>query len=152
MLVAQTVRHQTISGIMLALAMGCTEPPDRSGPWLSVDDKMQSTLDRELEEARAEQDLMGLAMAIAFHEDHTLWVGTSGSAQLDPQVDWQPEQRSRMGSVTKTFTTSMIFQLVEEGVLTLDDPVEQWVPGRFSGMSIRPPLGHSSGIASYNYV
>jgi D-alanyl-D-alanine carboxypeptidase len=113
---------------------------------------MASTLQRELEEARAEQNLTGLAMAVAFHDDRTLWSSAVGSAVLEPQEDWTPSHTSRMGSVTKTFTATVIHQLVSEGALSLDDPIEQFVPGSYIGVSIRDLLGMSSGIVSYNYV
>ena len=149
-----TGSQMPITIVLAALVGGCSPGADidRSGPWGEVDPNLADMLQGELEDARAEQDLPGLAMAIAFHEDHTLWVSATGSMNLDPQTDWLPTHSSRMGSVTKTFTAAIIFQLVEEGVLTLDDPLEQWVSGWWTGVTIEDLLGHSSGIVSYNYV
>lgn len=134
------------------LLIGCTASPDLDGPWLDVDEQHAQQLQAALEAARSEQGLPGLAMAVAYHDDHTLWVSASGSALLEPQTDWRPSHRSRIGSVTKTFTASRVHQLVEEGVIGLDDPIEQWVPGWYSGVTVEHLLGHSSGIASYNYI
>ena len=82
----------------------------------------EAALQRELEEARAEQDLPGLAMAIAFRDRRELWVGTTGMADLAAGEAWRADHRSRIGSVTKTFTSAVIFQLAEEGLLALDRP------------------------------
>ena len=39
-----------------------------------------------------------------------------------------PEGAFRIGSITKMFTATVIMQLVEDGVLTLDDPQALWLP------------------------
>jgi D-alanyl-D-alanine carboxypeptidase len=65
-------------------------------------------------------------------------------------------QRFRIGSVTKTFTATIIFQLAAEGKLRLDDTVERLLPGVVPGgqhITIRELLGHHSGLANYtDYV
>ena len=38
--------------------------------------------------------------------------------------------RFRIASITKTFTAALVLQLVAEGRLSLDDTVEEWLPGR----------------------
>lgn len=138
---------------MLILLLGCTRPlPPLDGPWDAVDADTAATLQSALEAARAEQGMPGLAMAVAFREEHTLWVGTDGLADVEAGRAWVPDDTFRIGSVTKTFTTAAVFQLVEEGVLGLDDPIEAWVPGFYAGPTLRHLLGHSSGIPSYNYI
>jgi D-alanyl-D-alanine carboxypeptidase len=58
----------------------------------------------------------------------------------------------RIASVTKTFTATVVLQLVDEGKLTLDDLLEQYVTGIPNGdrITIRQVLGMTAGI--YNYV
>ncbi len=60
--------------------------------------------------------------------------------------------RLRVGSVTKTFTAAVILQLVDEGVLVLDDPADDWVADLElgAGVTIRRLLNHTSGL--YNYT
>ena len=52
--------------------------------------------------------------------------------------------RFRVGSITKTFVATVVLQLVAEGRLGLDDPVEQWLPGtvpeRRAGSRVRQLL------------
>lgn len=134
-----------------APALGCSSY-DPDAPWTTVDDARATELQRALESARAEQDLPGLAMAVAYRDTHEIWVSADGLASLEPEAAWTPQNTTRIGSVTKTFTTAAVFQLVEEGVLDLDDPIERWVPGWWEGPTVRHLLGHSSGIVSYNYV
>ncbi|TVQ36197.1 MAG: class A beta-lactamase-related serine hydrolase [Spirochaetaceae bacterium] len=56
----------------------------------------------------------------------------------------------RVGSVTKTFTAVVVLSLVQDGRLSLDDPVEGWVDlPRAQGVTVRQLLNHSSGIPDY---
>ena len=60
-------------------------------------------------------------------------------------------QRFRVGSVTKTFTATIVLELVEEGALRLDSTLEDHVPGVIpSGdeITIRQLLQHRSGIVN----
>ena len=61
------------------------------------------------------------------------------------------DQRFRIGSVTKTFTATIVFQLVQEGTLRLDSTLEEHLPGvvpRGGEITIRHLLGHRSGLAN----
>lgn len=62
----------------------------------------------------------------------------------------------RIGSVTKTFTATVVLQLVGEGKLSLDDTVDKWLPGTVRGngndgrkITIRQLLQHTSGLHNY---
>ena len=60
------------------------------------------------------------------------------------------DQRFRVGSVTKSFTATIVLKLVEEGALRLDSTLEDHVPGvipRGDEITIRQLLQHRSGIA-----
>jgi D-alanyl-D-alanine carboxypeptidase len=60
--------------------------------------------------------------------------------------------RFRVASITKTFVATVVLQLVAEGKLGLDDPVERWLPGLVpngSAITIRQLLGHRSGLFDY---
>lgn len=57
----------------------------------------------------------------------------------------------RIGSITKTFTSVMTFQLIEEGKLELSDPVSKFFPGIPNGdeITVQHLLGHSSGLFNF---
>jgi D-alanyl-D-alanine carboxypeptidase len=60
-------------------------------------------------------------------------------------------QRFRVGSVTKTFTATIVLQLVAEGRLRLGDKLERYVPGVVPAgkqITIRQLLNHRSGLAN----
>jgi D-alanyl-D-alanine carboxypeptidase len=56
------------------------------------------------------------------------WSGASGFANLETRTPLQPEQSFFIGSISKTFTAVAVLKLVEQGKLSLDDPLAQWLP------------------------
>jgi len=61
--------------------------------------------------------------------------------------------RFRAGSITKSFTATVVLQLVAEGRLELEQSVEHSLPGKVpngEGISVRHLLNHTSGL--FNYV
>ncbi len=78
--------------------------------------------------------------------------GTAVEGTLSPV----PENASfRIGSTTKPFVAAALLQAVAEGKLTLEDPVEKWLPGFLSppfdgnAITVRMLLQHTSGIDDY---
>lgn len=61
------------------------------------------------------------------------------------------ETKYRIGSVTKTFTAVIIFQLIEEGKLRLDSRLAHYFPGipNAQEISVSDMLYHRSGLANY---
>jgi D-alanyl-D-alanine carboxypeptidase len=58
----------------------------------------------------------------------------------------------RIGSVTKTFVATVLMQLVDEGRLTLDDPIDRHLPGVVPNgdhITVRQILQHTSGLPDY---
>ncbi|MFI8438286.1 serine hydrolase domain-containing protein [Streptomyces sp. NPDC079020] len=80
----------------------------------------------------------------------------AGVAELgtDRPVAWHSS--IRIGSATKAFTATVALQLVGEGLLSLDDTVERWLPGLVTGngndgraITVRHLLQHTSGLYDY---
>lgn len=83
--------------------------------------------------------------------DDTAGVGDLATGRRVP-----PDGQVRIGSNTKTFTASVVLQLVAEGKVALDEPVETYLPGVVRGegidataITVRNLLQHTSGLAEY---
>lgn len=80
------------------------------------------------------------------------FAGASGFADLRQEVPMLPEGAFRIGSITKMFTATVIVQLAEQGVLTLDDPLALWLPDVADQLpygdqiTLRHLLTHTSGL------
>ena len=104
-----------------------------------------------LNEQSTQQANTGISVAVVF-SDGTAWTGSAGWD--DPRVSkvLQPAQTLGFASITKTYVAALIMQLVDEGVLTLNDTVATWLPPQ---TNITPTanlvhmLNHTSGIADY---
>ncbi len=62
-----------------------------------------------------------------------------------------PDQRFRIGSVTKTFTATIVLQLIEEGRLRLNETLDDYLPGvvpRGDEITVRHLLSHRSGLVN----
>lgn len=80
------------------------------------------------------------------------WAATIGFEDWDETVPMAADVNHRVGSVTKTFTVTALMQLAEQGELSLDDPIETYVPGMPNGDATLYELGAMrSGIPSYTF-
>lgn len=84
------------------------------------------------------------------------WVGSSGTADLRSGRPMRPGDRFRIGSTTKTFTATVVLQLVAQGRIGLDAPVARYLPGLidrngYDGhtITVRQLLQHTSGLADH---
>src|SRR5262249_54301368 len=60
--------------------------------------------------------------------------------------------RFRIGSVTKSFVATIVLQLAAQGKLSLDDSVEEYLPGLLANgdaITLRQLLSHRSGLFDY---
>src|SRR5215469_5192570 len=68
----------------------------------------------------------------------------------------RPQDKVRIGSITKTFVATVVLQLAAERRLSLNDSVQKWLPGVITGhgyhpaqITIRQLLQQTSGIQDY---
>ncbi|GAA3012058.1 serine hydrolase domain-containing protein [Streptomyces fulvorobeus] len=85
-------------------------------------------------------------VAAVQREGRTVWDGARSCVKdHEPDADTQ----YRIGSLTKIFTAVLVLRLCDEGVLGLDDPLEQHLPGTGVGdATVFQLLSHSAGLAA----
>ena len=142
-----TFRSLTLTALLLVMT-GCgggssgsdsassTTPSDSSRPQL--DSATAATLQQVLDQTTASTGIAG-AVLLVRHKDGSQWVGASGVAEAATlpsmsALHWQgtpmdSQMLFRIASVTKTFTGTLIMQLVDDGIVGLDDVLDQWLPG-----------------------
>ncbi|MCR8842315.1 beta-lactamase family protein [Paenibacillus sp. SC116] len=89
-------------------------------------------------------------------KDGVKWDYAAGKASIHSGRPMKSNFHFRIASTTKTFTATVVLQLVGEGKLSLDDTVEKWLPGLVKGngydgskITIKQLLNMTSGIANY---
>lgn len=97
---------------------------------------------------------MHIPGAIIFVDDpdQGAWTAALGIGNLATGEPMQVSNYTRIGSLTKTFTATAILQLIDQGLVQLDDPVSTYRPEVPNGanITIRQLLDMSSGIGSYD--
>lgn len=113
-----------------------------------------SAVDDVVARAVTDNDLAG---AIAVIRDaHGVTTSTAGYADVVSATPFAPDTYVRVASITKTFVAAAILQLVTEGRVDLDEPVETYLPGVIRGdgidgaaITVRQLLRHQSGLPEY---
>lgn len=76
----------------------------------------------------------------------------AGVSDLATGAALRPAAQFRIGSSTKTFVSTVVLQLVGEGLLRLDEPVAHRLPGLLldgERITVRQLLNHTSGLPDY---
>jgi len=75
-----------------------------------------------------------------------------GSVNLRTKEPITANTPFHIASVSKTFTSTVILKLMEEGKLSLDDRMDKYFPGfPYANISIKNLLTHRSGLPKYDY-
>ncbi|MEO8619080.1 MAG: serine hydrolase domain-containing protein [Sphingomicrobium sp.] len=99
-------------------------------------------------------DEPGMAIIVTQH-GKTVYQAGRGLADLDKKTAITPDTVFRLGSITKQFTSSAILKLVEQGKISLDDPLTKFLPDYpqpGGAATVRQLLNHSSGIMPYTAI
>ncbi|NIB45205.1 beta-lactamase family protein [Pseudomaricurvus alkylphenolicus] len=123
---------------MLALPLVAAEIPTTSIVHESANQRDKALirgLNAYLPEYLQEIDVPGLNIALARHGEVIL-EGAYGYADAASKNPVTPDTVFRSGSMGKTYTGVAIMQLVERGVISLDDPINKYLP-----FEVQNPLG-----------
>lgn len=146
----------------LAIAVGC--PKDKYVPmdtdylygWDTSAENPNNEKYLSLLKDMTEQGVPGVMMCVN-RGGTDIWLGSSGYSSLKTKDKMLSDNRTRVGSTVKTFTAVTILQLCEEGKLSLNARVSDYLPHdvlkgieNADKATIRQMLRHSSGI--YNYI
>ncbi len=110
----------------------------------------QTTLEKAAEDGLAQSSAAGAIVAV--RSPQGTWIKALGVADHTTNAPMTDTMYSRIGSVTKTFTGTLVLQLVQDGRLTLDDPIGTYFPQipRGNDVTVAMLLNMTSGIASYS--
>ncbi|MFJ6665094.1 serine hydrolase domain-containing protein [Streptomyces sp. NPDC091383] len=140
--------------VLLAAPLAAARPPDASRA-CGTHEAVRRSVHRLVTEDR----IAGAAVLVdtpAAEPGCARWSVTDGVADLRTGRRANITDRLRIGSVTKTFTATVVLQLAAEHRLSLDAPVERYLPGLIQGhgydgrrITVRELLQHTSGLPDY---
>lgn len=110
-------------------------------------------VDALIEGEQRDRKIPGVSAGIVYDQD-LIWQRGYGYANLEKQIPADAQTVYRIASITKLFTATMLMKLRDEGKLSLDDPIEKYLPGfsvKSSFADARPPtfrqvVAHSAGL------
>jgi CubicO group peptidase (beta-lactamase class C family) len=134
------MRHSVVVSclICVCLSFACAQSPDAA-----VDDYIRS----EMQMRR----IPGLGLLVV-RDGQTVKSQGYGYSNVELQVPVKPETIFQSGSMGKQFTATAIMMLVEEGKLSLDDPLTKFFPDAppaWKNVKIRHLLSHTGGFTDY---
>lgn len=95
------------------------------------------------------------AAVIVMDDGKIAYSAGRGLANVDTRRPITPDTVFRLGSITKQFTAAVILQLVEEGKLSLSDPLSKFLPDYpkpGAAATVAQLLNHTSGIQNYTGI
>lgn len=93
----------------------------------------------------------GLTLAVA-KDGQVVKRAAYGLANVELNAPATAATIYEIGSITKSFTATVVMDLVEEGKIVLDEPIPTYLPDlpeAWKGVTVRHLLTHTSGIPSY---
>jgi len=124
-----------------------TSPSRQEPPYDWADPELAVRLKEAVEDWTEDFGLYGAA-AVVWTPGWFDWSGSTGVKNLDTMEPYEIDTPGRIASITKSFTATVILQLVDEGSLTLDTPLDEFVPEYPNGenITVEHLLRHRSGI------
>ncbi|MCA1626288.1 MAG: beta-lactamase family protein [Acidobacteria bacterium] len=109
-------------------------------------------IDSFVREKMKSKNIPGLSLAVV-RDGKLLLAKGYGMANLELSVPATEKTNYSIASITKIFTAVAVMMLVEEGKISLEDPISKHLsdlPGAWNPATIRQLLNHTSGIKNFN--
>ena len=123
-------KHRVYSSIAFSLLFGLScglRTSAQQGARPSSEKERIARFEKQLDELREKLKIPGLSAAIV-KDQKIFWSKGFGHADIENKIPASPETNYRIASVTKTFASALLMQLVEQGKLDLDDPMSKYSP------------------------
>lgn len=131
--------------ILAAVALLCFPAFPASNPG-NLAESVDAILTKAVESSHAPS----ISVAIV-QNGRLVYANAAGHASLKPDRKATAQTRYAVGSISKQFTAAAILLAVEQGKMSLDDPVSKYYPDltRANEITIRELLSHTSGYEDY---
>ncbi|SEU28376.1 serine hydrolase domain-containing protein [Stigmatella erecta] len=136
--------------LLLSLALAGSAAADTPPP-------LATRLDRVIDQAIADQRIVGTVVLVA-QDGKLVYHRAAGYADREAKRPMREDALFRLASMSKTLVSATALALVDQGKLTLDEPITRWLPtfrpkladGREAPITVRQLLTHTAGL-SYGF-
>ncbi|HEX4795891.1 MAG TPA: serine hydrolase domain-containing protein [Humisphaera sp.] len=129
--------------LLLAVTVDAQETPPRI---VAISDAMRQQIDKH--------EIAG-AVTLVASRDRVLHLDAIGDANIEKKLPMQADSLFWIASMTKPITATAVMMLVEEGKLSVDDPIDKYIPelahlktadGQEHVITLKHLFTHSSGM------
>ncbi|HEX4562769.1 MAG TPA: serine hydrolase domain-containing protein, partial [Gemmatimonadales bacterium] len=117
---------------------------------LSAQDPLAAAVDSIAKDVLKQTGVPSASLAVV-RDGKVVYAQAYGDAKIEGHVAATTSMRYSIGSISKQFCAGAVLLLVQDGKLSLDDPVSKYLPDltRASDVTIRQLLSHTSGYQDY---
>ncbi len=146
---------RSLFAVTILFAAACASAPSAtlaSEDISELDPSVEAEVRSILQGVRDEHNIPGLSVAIAV-DGQIVFAQGLGLANLETMTPARADTRYRSASIGKPMTAVAVMRLAEDGLLSLDDAVQEHCP-RFpehaeGAITVRHLLSHQSGVRHY---
>jgi len=133
-----------------SLLLGAVPAAVLAQPSNVLDAATGARVDQAVEKVIADTGIPSASIALV-ERGQIVYLQAYGKARLEPPMAASIEMQYSVGSVSKQFTAALILMLVEDGKMTLDDPVGKYLPHltRANEVTVREVLSMTAGYQDF---
>lgn len=138
------MRRWLLTSLFLLPLCTCAQTQSKE---VSLPERLESLVNDRFEATRCP----GLSVAVVSH-NQIVFSEALGKADIEQDVPLTTASVQRLASVSKPITGTIIMDLVEQGKLSLDASVRQYLPelpAFYQSVTLRKLLSHQSGVRGY---
>lgn len=118
---------------------------------LRADGDLAAEIQRVVDEEMAASQVPGAVVGV-WRGGQPVTVFARGFSDVAGSVPMSVSDHFRIASITKTFTTTLVLQLQEAGLLSLSDPIGKYIPGLVNSSATLRQLGDmTAGFFNYTH-
>ncbi len=136
--------------LLLAACTGSPNPGQSGSPSAAADPALTAQIEQVVGEAMGEYDLRSLIVQVT-RDGQDLYKGATGTSMTG--VPATTEMHFRSGAFGFTYIGQIFAKLVDEGTVSLDEPLSTWLPDlpEADAITVKNLLNMTSGYADYVY-
>jgi CubicO group peptidase (beta-lactamase class C family) len=143
-----------ILALLIITTVGCYVSPDKNLVDGNDLETIISEFESQLKKDLKDDNINGSISAAIVKGNKIIWSEAYGLSDIDNKINPDSTTIYRTGSISKSFTAFLMMQLVQEGVIELDEPIEKYLPeiSQLNGysdstkISFRQLATHTSGL------
>ena len=137
--------------LILFTTSSCSDSPAISPTTYEFSQEKIEQMETVIKARMEELDIPGTIIGIWSPEQGN-WMHAEGKREIATGADATIFDKFRIASITKTFTITILLQLADEGLLSLDDTLDKFFPDKpaLAPVTVRQICNMTSGI--YNYT